>query len=543
MSSLQELRDHFAAALLSTAADLTWRVLQPINRMVPEGELPHPEWAPARLMKSRERSRSPLGVPRTTDSVCPKCVVETRDGIVHQRVGVDVLKHNPGLIKADILEEAGRVLMRKGCSRHGPFEDVLASNAEFFRRMESMDLGCDFECAEDSGVHDHGVWSIRSGAPAFLIVDLTNRCNMKCSPCFMDANNQGYVHELELAEIKAAIDQALTYKPRREFNILFSGGEPTLSPHFLDAVRYAKGLGLQRLHVATNGIRFAQDAQYAQEARAAGLHGVYLQFDGVSEARNRHRGVDNLLEVKLQALENIAAAGMRVMLQSTVINGINDDGVWSVVDFAIRNIDKVFSVVFQPIMFAGRDENVDDEIRYRQRYTLSQLAEDLQAQSGADWQPLRDWFPTSVFGALGNLLDAIAAPDAKQGSVCCTHHPDTSVFSALVVNRRTKAWAPLSAFFNVERFLRDIDLITSTAHGKAAAYIQMALSVLRNYRGQNAPTGFTVKDLLALFEQANVRSCTNSPDWTPSDLIAIRLISRNIIYFAILWRQDNSLGE
>jgi tetraether lipid synthase len=201
-------------------------------------------------------------------------------------------------------------------------------------------------------------------------------------------------------------------------------------------------------------------------------------------------------------------------LQSTVISGINNDGVWSIVDFAIRNIDKVFCIVFQPIMFAGRDENVDDESRYRQRYTLSQLAEDLQAQSGANWQPLRDWFPTSVFGALGNLLDAVAAPGAKQGSVCCTHHPDTSVFSALVVNRRTKAWAPFSAFFNVEQFLRDIDLITSTAHGKAAAYTQMALSVLRNYRGQNAPAGFTVKDLLALFEQANVRSCTNSADWT-----------------------------
>jgi uncharacterized radical SAM superfamily Fe-S cluster-containing enzyme len=152
----------------------------------------------------------------------------------------------------------------------------------------------------------------------------------------MNANKLGYVHELGLPEIKGIFDRAVSFKPRREIAVLFAGGEPTMSPFLVDAIRYARGLGFKRLLVATNGIKFAQSRQFAQEAREAGLHGVYLQFDGVSEEKNRHRGVGNLFEVKLRALENIAAAGMRTTLQSTVINGTNSDSVGSIVQFAIQ---------------------------------------------------------------------------------------------------------------------------------------------------------------------------------------------------------------
>jgi hypothetical protein len=37
-----------------------------------------------------------------------------------------------------------RVLMRKICQIHGPFEDVLATDAAFFRRMERLYPGPDF---------------------------------------------------------------------------------------------------------------------------------------------------------------------------------------------------------------------------------------------------------------------------------------------------------------------------------------------------------------------------------------------------------------
>ena len=61
-----------------------------------------------------------------------------------------------------------------------------------------------------------------------LTIDLTNRCNMMCNPCFMDANQVGYVHELTMDEIKKILDDSISFKPRRQMSVQFSGGEPTM---------------------------------------------------------------------------------------------------------------------------------------------------------------------------------------------------------------------------------------------------------------------------------------------------------------------------
>ncbi len=96
-------------------------------------------------------------------------------------------------------------------------------------------------------------------------VDLTNRCNMMCDPCFMDANQVGFVHELSMEEIKEILDNAIQIKPRRQMSIQFSGGEPTMSPNFIEAIRFARKVGYNSVQAATNGIRFAQDAEYAKK--------------------------------------------------------------------------------------------------------------------------------------------------------------------------------------------------------------------------------------------------------------------------------------
>jgi hypothetical protein len=58
-----------------------WKVAAVVNRRMAEGRF-QPKWAPAPLLKSREKSRPPLGTPRTTDSLCPQCVFETREKVL-----------------------------------------------------------------------------------------------------------------------------------------------------------------------------------------------------------------------------------------------------------------------------------------------------------------------------------------------------------------------------------------------------------------------------------------------------------------------------
>jgi uncharacterized radical SAM superfamily Fe-S cluster-containing enzyme len=439
--------------------------------------------------------------------------MDVRKAILSGHEPIEKLRTEPGLIKANIVEERGRILMRKTCKKHGTFEDVLSTNPRLFLRLESLYRGRDFSCSSDDRVHRHGVFNITSGRGSFLVVDLTNRCNMKCYPCFMNANQVGYVHELDINDVKGIFERASSFKPRREINVLFSGGEPTVSPIFIDAIRCARSLGFKRLHVATNGIRFAQDREYVEEVREAGLQAVYLQFDGVSEQKNRHRGVGNLLEVKLRALENIAAAGMRATLQSTVINTVNNDGVGSIAEFAIRNIDKVYGVAFQPLMFTGRDQNVSPQVRARLRYPLTQLAEDLRLQCASDWEPLRDWFPVSYCGGISRFIDAMHGVNALEGSLSLDCHPNWSMCSLLVVNRQTKEWVPLSSFFDIEQFIRDLDVITDSGRGMLLSAPWLRLAFLQNFNWQKAPRGFSPWDLIPLFTQASTRVHSADSDW------------------------------
>jgi 7,8-dihydro-6-hydroxymethylpterin dimethyltransferase len=494
-------------------ANAVWKLVRPINSALPDGHLPSPSWAPGRLLKLRDRTRMDTGVPRKTLSLCPDCNREAVEAVLRGETNVPNFRDNPGVIEAEILEEGGRILMRKACQKHGPFEDALSNHPGFFRKMEGLAFGRDFECVDDSRVHGHGPNSIRSGRGTYLIVDLTNRCNMKCSPCFMDANAASYVHELIIEDIKVIFSNALSFKPQREINVLFSGGEPTVSPIFLDAVRHAKSVGFHRLHVATNGVHFAESSDLAFRAKEAGLHAVYLQLDGVSEEKNKNRGLGNYMAVKRQALENIAAAGMRTTLQVTVTNGLNNDGLGDIASFAIQNIDKIHGVVFQPVMFAGRDERVSADERYARRYPVTQLAFDLHEQTSIGWQPMRDWFPVSDFGIFAHLCDVLN-PDAHLGSLFEETHPNRGIFSPLLVDTHHKQAIPIPVFFDLEQFMRDVVEISDSGRGLAATKVLVSLSILRNFNQQKAPSGFGHADLCSVLEDCFYRVAGSSDQWS-----------------------------
>ena len=96
-------------------------------------------------------------------------------------------------------------------------------------------------------------------------------------------------------------------------SVQFSGGEPTLSPYFLDAVSLRARSRLHSVQAATNGIEFAKSPEFCRKAADAGLRYAYLQFDGIGNAANSHRKVGNLFDVKLRAIENLYSNGVDIV--------------------------------------------------------------------------------------------------------------------------------------------------------------------------------------------------------------------------------------
>jgi uncharacterized radical SAM superfamily Fe-S cluster-containing enzyme len=485
----------------SWAASGLWYALQPLYRIAPNKSFT-PAWSDRPLLKSNEKFRPPLGVPRETTSLCPTCTREARQCITDGKATPDLfINEHAAEIPAQIIERGGKILMVKDCPKHGHFEDVLSTDPVFFTKMEDMFQGTDIPIHSTDGMHEHGLSALRYGRGTVLTVDLTNRCNMMCDPCFTDANQVGFVHEPEWEDIKAILDRAASVRPKRQMSVQFSGGEPTLSPYFIKAVAYCKELGFNSTQAATNGIEFAKDPDFCRKAAEAGLRFVYLQFDGVGNAANQHRRVANLFDVKLRAIENLHENGVDIVLVSTIINGVNNEQVGRIVEFALENPKKVSFISFQPVSFTGRDEEISDERRAAQRYTIADLAHDIKRQTGIS-EPHRDWFPISMMTTFGDWADLVHGSSAAFGHVNCGCHPDCGSGMAVMIDKETKERVPVSAFLDGHALVKDLAIINDAARGRFLSVLGMAVSLLRNYDPFTAPRRLKITDLLQKFDKA-----------------------------------------
>jgi uncharacterized radical SAM superfamily Fe-S cluster-containing enzyme len=518
-----------------------WAVFERLNRIKPNPSFT-PRWSDKPLLKSYQKTKPPLGWPRTTDSLCPKCIPEIRQQIVDGKLPHEILLNEKvGEIKAQIIERDGKILMVKDCEKHGHFEDVMSNDPEFFKHLEEVFPGRDIRAHNDEKLHKHGTSTIKHGRGSVLTIDLTNRCNMMCDPCFMDANQVGFVHELTWEDIKTLLDNAISIKPRRQMSVQFSGGEPTMSPFFLDAVRYAREVGYNSVQAATNGIEFAKSPEFCKQAADAGLRFAYLQFDGIGNAANEHRKVGNLFDVKLRAIENLHNAGVDIVPVTTIINGINNEQVGRIIQFALDNPKKINFLSFQPVSFTGRDEEITDERRHAQRYTLSHMAHDVKKQTGLG-EPVRDWFPISFMATFTDWADLVHGPQNDWGQLNCGCHPNCGIGMAVMIDKETREAAPVTAFLKAEPLAKDIMKVNDAARGKTLSVLGMALALMKNYDPFKAPTHFRLIDLLKKFDKTFGATGKDygkvSGDRTAEDIERRRADRWNFLFIAGMWFQD-----
>jgi 7,8-dihydro-6-hydroxymethylpterin dimethyltransferase len=530
---------------VSYAANAAWFVFDRLNQINQNPSFT-PKWSDKPLLKSYEKMKPTLGWPRETDSLCPKCVPEIRQQILDGKVPVDILRNEKvGEIKAQIVERDGKILMVKDCPTHGHFEDVMSMDPAFFKHLEEVFPGRDIRAHNDEKLHNHGSSTVTHGRGAVLTIDLTNRCNMMCDPCFMDANQVGFVHELTWEDIKRLLDNAVSIKPRRQMSVQFSGGEPTLSPYFLDAVRYARKVGFNSVQAATNGIEFAKNPEFCKQAAEAGLRYAYLQFDGIGNEANSHRAVGNLFDVKMRAIENLWSNGVDIVPVITIVNGINNEQVGAVVRFALDNPRKIPFLSFQPVSFTGRDEAVTDERRQAQRYTLSHLAHDVKNQTGIG-EPVRDWFPISFMSTFSDFADLVHGPQADWGQLSCGCHPNCGIGLAVMCDKETKEAVPVTAFLHADQLAKDIARINDAARSRTLSVLGVTLSLLRNYNSFNAPTHFKLTDLIAKFDKCfgmSKKAQTGGYGKVTGDRTIVDIEKRrqdrwNFLFIAGMWFQD-----
>ena len=369
-----------------------------------------------------------------------------------------------------------------------------------------------------------------------LTVDLTNRCNMMCNPCFMDANQVGYVHELTFDEVKKILDDSVSFKPRRQMVVQFSGGEPTLSPHFLEACAYAKKVGYKLVQAATNGLRFALEPEFASQAKEAGLDMVYLQFDGTTNAGERPP--PHQQPVRRQAGRDRQPGRGRGGHHPRGHGGERRQQPHG------RARSSTTAWPTTPRWAAPPSSRSRSPGATRRSPTTCACASatpprtsptSSRATTDGRIDPLRDWYPLGSSTAFAALADHLAGPDHDFGQLSCGCHPNCGAATMIVHNKRTNAWAPITAFFDLDRFFRDLDVVVDSARGRALTLTQLGLSFLRNFDEKKAPAGLTPRALVGMFNGKMGGSVTGEEDERPSDWRMTSILS---MWFQDLWNYD-----
>jgi uncharacterized radical SAM superfamily Fe-S cluster-containing enzyme len=362
-------------------------------------------------------------LPRTVETLCPECAC---------------------VILGRYYVRDGAVWIEKTCPEHGYFRDCVNRNAKLYSKWawvsyeETAGLLSPHVKGGKRCPTDCGLCESHQSPVCLANIDLTNRCNLNCPVCFANANAAGYIYEPSFEELAEQMQRIRDYRPIPATCVQFSGGEPTIHPDFIRIVAKAKELGFSNIQIATNGIKMA-DPEFAQQAAEAGLHTLYLQFDGVDDSvymKTRNRP---LMDKKLAAIDNCRKFNMKVCLVPTIIRGENDDHVAKILKFAVDNIDVVSGISYQPVSFTGR---IDVDKLHSQRYTTGDLAQDIAKACGAELY--RDFLPLSFAVPFSQMLSTICNAPKIQSSA----HPDCAAGTFLWVSPDKKMY-PFPQVFDI----------------------------------------------------------------------------------------------
>lgn len=427
-------------------------------------------------------------LPRTVETLCPEC-------------GAIILGRH---YVAD-----GKVLTEKTCPEHGYFRDCINSDVRLYLKAAywSFEEGPGQQFPQVRDAHNCpsncGYCNQHISSGVLGQVDLTNRCNLSCPICFANAQSTGRVSELGYEQVLGLLRQLRELRPIPVSAIQFTGGEPTLHPDFVRIVEQANAMGFSHVQAATNGIKLAEP-DFARDCAQAGLHTIYLQFDGVGELVHKQVRNRDLWPKKLACIDNCRKLQIKVCLVPTIIKGVNDEQVGKILHFAIDNIDAVSAISFQPVCFAGR---IDSQQRQEQRYTLGDLAHDI-SDALEQGEVYRDFYPLSMVKPLSSLLQALQ----KTPKVTCNCHPDCSLGTYLLISPQGQAY-PFTKVFDMEGLFTEMNSLAKrlATKNRLSLLDKRAIYQLfkRHFQKAQAPKDLTVgkfiKALMGLVDKSKGR--------------------------------------
>lgn len=195
-------------------------------------------------------------------------------------------------IQAEINFQNGMVVMTKTCDVHGAFTSVVEKDIKHFAKF-----------------YEYG----SLGNNNTIIIHAHNECNMKCSWCY-------YPMGVEQMHTPEWFDMVLT-QYKNGFNLLLSGGEPTMRPDYFEFVKRLKQLGWPVSSI-TNMIKLADEDFFKRTLNDDFITGNTYRFAMSFQTPKNYP--DEIFQKKMKAIENIEKTGLKAMCVMFSITSLDE---------------------------------------------------------------------------------------------------------------------------------------------------------------------------------------------------------------------------
>lgn len=181
----------------------------------------------------------------------------------------------------------------------------------------------------------------------YLRVSVTDNCNLRCLYCMDEKDNKFLQNNEKLTdeEIYRVVKESSKLGIKK---VRITGGEPLVRPGIAKLISKINSIsGIEEIYLTTNGILLAD---ILDELYKNGLKGVNISLDSLKEDRfNKLTRLGNLNKV-LKAIDKAISLGIKVKLNTVIVNDINKD---EVIDFVNLTREKPIDVRFIELMPIG----------------------------------------------------------------------------------------------------------------------------------------------------------------------------------------------
>jgi uncharacterized radical SAM superfamily Fe-S cluster-containing enzyme len=134
--------------------------------------------------------------------------------------------------------------------------------------------------------------------------------------------------------------------------INITGGEPTLHPNLLEILSICKCPEIGRITMNSNGIRLAQDYPLCEQLAEMGVY-VILSFHTFDRNISRQLHGQDILDLKLRAIDNLTRAGVRITLLNVMIHNLTESTTSGLLDLMQHN-ENILSLTVQTMTYTGQ---------------------------------------------------------------------------------------------------------------------------------------------------------------------------------------------